>query len=94
MAKFRLLRGEHVNMKTMKTYLPGAIIESDQDLTRGGKDRQKYELIPSVEPMDETNALEKMTVPALKKLAEEEGIDLGDAVLKDEIVETIKLACV
>ena len=94
MTRYRLLRGVHVDVKTGKNFNPGDIIESDRDLVNAGRDRKKYERMPSVEPMSETRDLSKMTVTALKKLAEDEGIDLGDAQLKDEIVEAIQLACV
>lgn len=97
MARFKLLRGIHVNMKTGKTSNPGDVIDSDQDLTNNGQDRKKYELLPSVEPIgnlvSDARDLSKMTIPSLKKLAEDEGIDLGDATLRDEIVEAIQLAC-
>jgi hypothetical protein len=44
------------------------------------------------EEEDETVDLSKLTVDALKALAEERGVDLGDATKKADIIAAIELA--
>lgn len=44
------------------------------------------------EPEPKETDIEKMKVTELKEYAEENGIDLGDATKKDEIIEVIKEA--
>lgn len=95
MAKFRLKRGVHV--EGGKTYYaPNAVIETDCDLMNGGRNRKKFEkltdMVPITETVESSTDLKRMTVADLRSLAEREGIDLGDAQLKDEIVETIQTA--
>lgn len=77
-------------------YYPGDVIETDKDLGRHNHPSEpKFEKLTVIQPISEsTKDLSKMTIPALKKLAEEEDIDLGDATLRDEIVEAIQSACV
>ena len=92
MARFRLLRGIH--NEGGKTYKPGDVFDSASDLgrhNRGGGIR--FEKLTEAVPISETptnDDLSRMTVPSLRELAEREEIDLGQAVLKDDILETIR----
>ena len=76
-------------------FYPGDVVESDKDLSVHDKPSgMRFKKLTVIQPINEAaEDLGKMTVPALRKFAEEEGIDLGDAALKDDILETIQLAC-
>lgn len=92
-----LVEIEGVNrVKGDGVFYPGDIIETDKDLSRHNNGSEmRVEKLTVMQPINEGSGdLSKMTVPALRKLAEEEGIELGDATLKDDIVETIRSACV
>jgi len=86
-----LLAGIHQD--SGKTYRPGDIIETDKDLMRLNRGFQKIEKLTEAVPISEMptdDDLSRMTVVSLRELAEREEIDLGDATLKTDILETIR----
>ena len=73
-------------------YYTGDIIETDKDLSRHNTPSgQKFERLSTIQSIDDpVSDLNRMTVADLRALAEQEEIDLGDAHLKDEIIEAIR----
>lgn len=92
MARYRLKRGLHQEDGVM--HARGDVFESSRDLLSGARNHLKFERLPDVEPIGGPGEddLKKMTVAHLRTLAENEGIDLGDAQLKEEIIEAIQTA--
>ncbi len=99
MAKYKLLTGMH-NEKGV-TYIAGAegqdIIETDKDLTKITNGvHPRFQLISDLEgaeqrvPADVFRAeMRSKTVAELRKFADEEEIDLGEATRKEEIFNII-----
>lgn len=83
-------RGGHYKPGT-KSYVPGDIIESDEDLTKKfvNKFREVTKHSQVKNPWDD---LDGKTSKQLKALAEAEEIDLGDASTKKEILVKLKQA--
>ncbi|MFK0524758.1 Rho termination factor N-terminal domain-containing protein [Paenibacillus illinoisensis] len=63
------------------------VVSEDTEIPEGNEDQGSS----GVREPKETD-IEKMKVAELKEYAEENGIDLGDATKKDEILEVIKEA--
>lgn len=106
LVKARVILDESGKVKELReveraknTFYSGDIFESEVDLSRlNTGNARKFELLPGYDtsslPKREQEAddgLEKMTIPALKKMAEAEEIDLGDAQNKTEIINVIRL---
>lgn len=74
----------------------GDVVESDVDLTKHNKaGRPKFARIPEVEPIKSVlgtpdDDLSTKTLADLRVLADEHQIDLGDATLKADVLETIR----
>lgn len=68
----------------LKMVEPGQIAESDDDF--------EPEWFEEVEAEGEPEGLAALKVAELKELAEAEGIDLGDAAKKADIISAIELA--
>jgi len=80
-----------------KTYYAGDLIESDEDLCKkfnGNHPRfQKFAKVQKTETINNPwNDLEKKTVDQLKGFAKSEGIDLGKAKTKAEVLEILQEA--
>ncbi len=93
--KFRLIRGVH--QEGGQTYSSGVdgqdIIETDKDLSAMNDSvRPRFLVIEEFAAVTQQTGydiLRVKTVKELRELAEEETIDLGDAMLKDDIVNII-----
>lgn len=74
----------------------GDIVESDVDLMRHNKaGRPKFARVPEVEPIKSVlgtldDDLSTKTLAELRALADERQIDLGEAVRKADVLETIR----
>lgn len=100
MPRFRLNSGIH--SEGGKTYTPGDVFESASDLSahnvRG--DLPRYERVTSSialshgeKPADrDPLGIHHLSVPELKKWAENEEIDVGDATRKSQITKIIENA--
>lgn len=68
----------------------GITDERAQDIVDGG--RGEFHEVDDEGDLDAGDGLDAMKVADLKKLADEEAIDLGNAAKKDEIVAAIRAA--
>ena len=89
--KYRVLRGLHTSGSTRdgtnKIYEQGDTVESETNLVE--RFINKFERVYD-DPDDD--GLEKMTVDALKKVAEAEEVDLSDIASKKDIITAIRAA--
>lgn len=71
-------------------YFQGVFVEAEVGATIVADDfaEEWFEVVAE----DEAPAIDKMTVAELKEFAEANGIDLGDATKKDDILSAIELA--
>jgi len=82
---------------TLKSYGPGMpegdVIESDKDMV-AIHGANKFQRLPDHEvietPATEEDPLAGKKVRELRELAEREGVDLGEAVLKDDILGILR----
>ena len=95
MARFRLLRGRHIEAGV--TYLKNQIIKTDYDLTKlNGPGSFKFEPLPDAKPTleddeDEDDAedpvdLTKKTKAQLKALLETRGVEYASDDTKEELI--------
>lgn len=96
--KFKLLVGWHSGVgpsgpnHVYKSTEPGNnVVESDIDLV-AHCGAEKFAKIDQDYPSETNDSLETLTVPELKKFAQNENIDLGNASKKDEIIRAIREA--
>lgn len=82
--RFKLLRGIHIDQDG--THDPNDVIESDVDLV-GLHGREKFERL---QDLPSTEDITQMTVAQLRAFAELNQINLGEAMLKSDILETIQ----
>lgn len=93
--KYRVLRGTHT--EESGTYYPGDEVDSKSDLDQfNSPGAQKFQWVGSGKHSTKDSKkkaqaadLETLNVPDLKKLAEEEGVDLGNSTRRDDIVDKI-----
>lgn len=80
-------------------FYPGDIIETEVDLSRHQLKNgpRRFELLPQYDTSnlpkreEDDDGLERMTIADLKTMAEAEEIDLGDASIKAEIINIIRV---
>ena len=93
--KFRLKRGHHEQGKGQerRRYTKGDIVESDIDLAArfGSEKFQRIEESAASSSPAATD-FKQMKIAELKDYAEEEGIDLGEAKTKQQIVDILVAA--
>ena len=101
MAKFRVLHGLH--SEGGRVYDAGSVVDSKSNLLRFNQPGAvKFQALPDSTLLDSTpvsepdteptDLLENMTVADLRKLAEEEEINLDGTTRKDQIVAAIRAA--
>lgn len=90
--QFKMLRGSYED-KNKDRFEPGDTIETKIDLNeKFDPAKEMFERQPDFVPITNVNedGLDNLTVEGLKKMAEEEEIDLGEATLKADILQTIR----
>ena len=93
--KFREVPEGKTDERVEGCFYAGDIVQTEKNLDElQGSARNKYERLYGMSEKDFANTsednLESMSVAELKRLAEEEEIDLGTAMKKAEIVNTIR----
>lgn len=98
--QFKLVRGSYED-REKRRHEPGDTVETDIDLNEAfDPAKEMFEPVLDFVPISNVkeevkeeikeDGLETLTIESLRKMAEEEEIDLGEATLKLDIIKTIR----